>query len=139
MSSFYQIERMFHMDVQIRLGDLGLLLLGIALLILLIYGILVLKNVYASVLKIRKIIEKNEAHIDEIIKQTSAITSSVKDVGSKLSGDVKSVQKVVEQITASTETAAGSIAKNLLAIFIAVLQIAYIIKNLILRFPKQKK
>ena len=127
------------MDVQIRLGDLGLLLLGIALLILLIYGILVLKNVYASVLKIRKIIEKNEAHIDEIIKQTSAITSSVKDVGSKLSGDVKSVQKVVEQITASTETAAGSIAKNLLAIFIAVLQIAYIIKNLILRFPKQKK
>lgn len=127
------------MDVQIRLGDLGLLLLGIALLILLIYGILVLKNVYASVLKIRKIIEKNEAHIDEIIKQTSAITSSVKDVGSKLSGDVKSVQKVVEQITASTETAAGSIAKNLLAIFIAVLQIAYIIKNLIFRFPKQKK
>ena len=127
------------MDVQIRLGDLGLLLLGIALLILLIYGILVLKNVYASVLKIRKIIEKNEAHIDEIIKQTSAITSSVKDVGSKLSGDVKSVQKVVGQITASTETAAGSIAKNLLAIFIAVLQIAYIIKNLILRFPKQKK
>ncbi len=127
------------MDVQIRLGDLGLLLLGIALLILLIYGILVLKNVYASVLKIRKIIEKNEAHIDEIIKQTSAITSSVKDVGSKLSGDVKSVQKIVEQITASTETAAGSIAKNLLAIFIAVLQIAYIIKNLILRFPKQKK
>jgi len=127
------------MDVQIRLGDLGLLLLGIALLVLLIYGILVLKNVYASVLKIRKIIEKNEAHIDEIIKQTSAITSSVKDVGSKLSGDVKSVQKIVEQITASTETAAGSIAKNLLAIFIAVLQIAYIIKNLILRFPKQKK
>lgn len=127
------------MDVQIRLGDLGLLLLGIALLILLIYGILVLKNVYASVLKIRKIIEKNEAHIDEIIKQTSAITSSVKDVGSKLSGDVKSVQKIVEQITASTETAAGSIAKNLLAIFIAVLQIAYIIKNLIFRFPKQKK
>ncbi len=127
------------MDVQIRLGDLGLLLLGIALLVLLIYGILVLKNVYASVLKIRKIIEKNEAHIDEIIKQTSAITSSVKDVGSKLSGDVKSVQKIVEQITASTETAAGSIAKNLLAIFIAVLQIAYIIKNLIFRFPKQKK
>jgi len=139
MSSIYQEERMIRMDVQIRLGDLGLLLLGIALLILLIYGILVLKNVYESIVKIRKIIEKNETHIDEIIQQTSSITSSLKDVGSKISGDVKSAQKFMDQITAFTETAAGSIAKNLLTIFIAILQIAYIMKNLIFNFPKQKK
>lgn len=139
MSSIYQEERMIRMDVQIRLGDLGLLLLGIALLILLIYGILVLKNVYESIVKIRKIIEKNETHIDEIIQQTSSITSSLKDVGSKISGDVKSAQKFIDQITAFTETAAGSIAKNLLTIFIAILQIAYIMKNLIFNFPKQKK
>ncbi len=129
------------MDMQIRLGDLGFILLGIGLLILIIYAILVLKNLYFSTLSIKKIVEKNEEEIDKIIKQTPSILSNVKDISTEIAYDVKSAQQIIREIIGSTETAAVSIKKNtdILTGIISILQIAYMIKNFITGTKKNVK
>jgi len=103
------------MDATIRLGDAGLILIGLALLILLIYCIVFVRNLIPVVKNLNKILEDsrvisgiaadNAKDLDKIIRELSSSVGSISDV-------IKGNQSVVSALT-SLINAIGSL-KNLL-------------------------
>jgi hypothetical protein len=106
------------MDTTIRLGDAGLILIGLALLVLLIYCIVFVKNLIPVIKNVNKILEDsrvvsgiaadNAKDLDKVIHDLSTSVGSISDV-------IKGNQSVVAALT-SLINAIGSL-KNLLEKF----------------------
>jgi len=106
------------MDTTIRLGDAGLILIGLALLVLLIYCIVFVRNLIPVVKNVNKILEDsrvitgiaadNAKDVDKIVRELSSSVGSISDV-------IKGNQSVVAALT-SLINAIGSL-KNLLEKF----------------------
>lgn len=103
------------MDTTITLGDAGLILIGLAVLTLLIYCIVFVKNLIPVVKNMNKILEDTEVitgiaaerskDVDKIIGDVSTSVGSISDI-------IKGNQSVVAALT-SLVNAIGSL-KNLL-------------------------
>lgn len=103
------------MDTTISLGDAGLILIGLAVLVLLIYCIIFVKNLIPAVKNMSKILEdtqvisgiaaNNAKEVDKIIIDLSSSVGSISDI-------IKGNQSVVSAVT-SLINAIGSL-KNLL-------------------------
>jgi len=103
------------MNATITLGDAGLILIGLAVLVLLIYCIAFVKNLIPAVKNMNKILEdtkvitgiaaENAKEVDKIIGDLSSSVSSISDI-------IKGNQSVVAALT-SLVNAIGSL-KNLL-------------------------
>jgi uncharacterized protein YoxC len=103
------------MDTTISLGDAGLILIGLAVLVLLIYCIIFVKNLIPAVKNMSKILEdtqvisgiaaNNAKEVDKIIVDLSSSVGSISDI-------IKGNQSVVSALT-SLINAIGSL-KNLL-------------------------
>lgn len=103
------------MDTTISLGDAGLILIGLAVLVLLIYCIIFVKNLIPAVKNMGKILEdtqvisgiaaNNAKEVDKIIVDLSSSVGSISDI-------IKGNQSVVSALT-SLINAIGSL-KNLL-------------------------
>jgi len=103
------------MNTTITLGEAGTILIGLALLVLLIYCIIFVKNLIPAVKNMNKILEDaqvisgiaadNAKDIDNIIDEMSSSVSSISDV-------IKGNQSVIAALT-SLVNAIGSL-KNLL-------------------------
>lgn len=106
------------MDTTIRLGDAGLILIGLALLVLLIYCIVFVRNLIPVVKNVNKILEDsrvitgivadNAKDVDKIVRELSSSVGSISDV-------IKGNQSVVAALT-SLINAISSL-KNLLEKF----------------------
>ncbi len=129
------------MDMQIQLGDLGLILLGIGLLILLIYAILIFKNIYEITKNIKKIIHHHEANINELLDNAPLIATHVKSISHDLSDNIRSMQGTFHQIIHTTEKATGKLVKNqdLLGSLIGFIQILSLGKDIWNHFRSKKK
>jgi hypothetical protein len=102
------------MDTTITLGDAGLILIGLAVLVLLIYCIAFVKNLIPVVKNMNKILEDahvisgiaadNAKEVDKVIGDISSSVGSVSDI-------IKGNQSVVAALT-SLVNAIGSL-KNL--------------------------
>lgn len=103
------------MDTTITLGDAGLILIGLAVLILLIYCIAFVKNLIPAVKNMNKILEDTQVitgiaadkskEADKLISDLSSSIGSISDI-------IKGNQSVVAALT-SLVNAIGSL-KNLL-------------------------
>lgn len=103
------------MDTTITLGDAGLILIGLALLVLLFYCIVFVKNLIPAVKNMNKILEDtqvisgiaadNAKEVNKIIGDLSTSVGSISDI-------IKGNQSVVAALT-SLVSAVGSL-KNLL-------------------------
>jgi hypothetical protein len=103
------------MDTTITLGDAGLILIGLAVLTLLIYCIVFVKNLIPAVKNMNKILEDTQVitgiaaekskEVDKMIGDLSSSVGSISDV-------IKGNQSVVAALT-SLVNAIGSL-KNLL-------------------------
>lgn len=129
------------MDIQIRLGDLGLAFLGIALLILIVYAILVLKNLNGIMKTIRKTLEENQHNINNVLNEAPSIAKNMNNISTNLSDDVKALQGTIDTIIGTTEVAAGSLGSNheLVKGVIGIIQALAIVKEWIGSFGRKKK
>jgi uncharacterized protein YoxC len=103
------------MDTTISLGDAGLILIGLAVLVLLVYCIFFVRNLIPAVKNMSKILEdaqvisgiaaNNAKEVDKIIVDLSSSVGSISDI-------IKGNQSVVAALT-SLINAIGSL-KNLL-------------------------
>jgi uncharacterized protein YoxC len=103
------------MNTTITLGDAGLILIGLAILVLLVYCIIFVKNLIPAVKNMNKILEDaqvisgiaadNAKEIDKIVGDVSSSVTSLSDV-------IKGNQSVIAALT-SLINAIGSL-KNLL-------------------------
>lgn len=127
------------MTIQISLSDLGSILLGLALLILIIYAIYLLKNLIDIIKVFRKILQENQSNINQVLKQAPSIAQNIENISSDLSHDLNSVQKTFDQIIGSTEIAAASLTKNknILSNIISISQVIYSLKGFISNFPSK--
>ncbi len=103
------------MNTTITLGDAGLILIGLAVIVLLVYSIVFVRNLIPAVKNINKILEdtqvitgiaaENAKELDKVIGDISSSVGSISDI-------IKGNQSVVAALT-SLINAAGSL-KNLL-------------------------
>ncbi|AOT70279.1 DUF948 domain-containing protein [Geosporobacter ferrireducens] len=129
------------MDATIRVGDLATLLLGGALLVLITYGIFLLKNLNDTLKVIRKIVEDNRSNIDEILDKVPGIATNIESISSDLSHDVRAVQGTIDQIVGTTEAAAGALSENtdILSILVGFVQVINIFRDFISGFRRKRK
>jgi uncharacterized protein YoxC len=103
------------MDTAITIGDAGLILIGLAILVLLIYCIICVKNLIPVIKNVNKILEDsrvitgiaadNAKEVDKIIGDLSSSVGSISDI-------IKGNQSVISALT-NLINAIGSL-KNLL-------------------------
>jgi uncharacterized protein YoxC len=103
------------MDTTITLGDAGLILIGLAVLVLLIYCIIFVKNLIPTIKNVNRILEDTQVitaitadkakDLDKIVSDLSSSVGSISDI-------IKGNQSVVAAIT-SLINAVGSL-KNLI-------------------------
>ena len=103
------------MNTTITLGEAGLILIGLAVIILLIYSIVFVRNLIPAVKNMNRILEdtqvitgiaaENAKDVDKVIRDVSTSIGSISDI-------IKGNQSVVAALT-SLINAAGSL-KNLL-------------------------
>ncbi len=129
------------MDATIRVGDLATLLLGGALLVLITYGIFLLKNLNDTLKVIRKIVEDNRSNIDEILDKAPGIATNIESISSDISHDVRAVQGTIDQIVGTTEAAAGALSENtdILSILVGFVQVINIFRDFISGFRRKRK
>ncbi|TCO78631.1 DUF948 domain-containing protein [Marinisporobacter balticus] len=129
------------MDVQISLGDLGIMLLGFSLFVLIIYAILLLKNLTDTIKVFRSVLQDNQSNIEQILNQVPSIAQNVESISSDLSRDVKAVQHTFDNMIGKTEVAAARLTKNkdVLSSIAGVMQVIYFIKKFMRTFPLKKK
>ncbi|KXG74153.1 DUF948 domain-containing protein [Thermotalea metallivorans] len=129
------------LDTPIRLGDLGILLLGAALLVLIIYAISILKNLNETMKILRKIVEDNEANIKKVLDKAPAIAENIESISGDLSHDVKAVQGTIDRFVGTTEAAAGALAENtdVLTGIIGIIQVLMVIKDFLSGFYRKRR
>lgn len=90
------------MDITLSLKDMGLLLMGAGLIVLLIYGIILVKNLIESVKLTNKILADSQAVSAIVSERAKEIDSIVGDVAvsvGSISGAIKGNQSTVKAIT----------------------------------------
>lgn len=97
------------MDITIKLSDLGLILLWIALLVLLFYLILVLKRFYETMKTVQDVISSNKDNIEKTLKEIPSIVKNVDEITSEVSHDVKAVRGTIDNLTSKGEIASAAI------------------------------
>lgn len=129
------------MDTMIRLGDLGVMLLGAALFVLIIYAILFLKNLNDTIKEVKSIVAQNRDSIDQVLDQAPSIATHIESMSADLSRDVKAVQGTIDQIVGTTEAAAGALAENtdVWTAILGVIQVVYVFKEFINGFTRKKR
>lgn len=129
------------MNTMIRLGDLGLMLLGTALFILIIYAILFLKNLSDTIKELKTIVVQNRDNIDKVLDQAPSIATNIESMSADLSRDVKAVQGTIDQIVGSTEAAAGALAENtdVWTGILGIIQAVYVLKEFINGFTRKRR
>lgn len=103
------------MDTTITLGDAGLLLIGLALLVLIIYCIFFVRNLIPAIKNINKILEDTQVISGIAAEKTKEVQKIIDDVSisvSSVSEIIKGNQSMVAALT-SIINAIGSL-KNLL-------------------------
>jgi len=111
------------MDATIRLGDAGLILIGLALLVLLIYCISLVRNLIPVV--------KN---LNRILSDSSVISGIAAE-------NAKEADTVIHELTASLSSVAKAIKGNqsIIASFAQIAKAAASLKNLLEKFNKNEK
>jgi uncharacterized protein YoxC len=121
------------LNAQISLGDLGMVLLGIAFLVLIIYAIILLKNLSDTIKLVQNTLRRNQSNIDGILNEAPSIAKNIESISGDVSQDIQSLQKTFDTITSNAEAAATSFSKNsnFLNWIISGIQIIYSAKELI--------
>lgn len=129
------------MDATIRVGDLAAFLLGSALLVLIIYGIFLLKNLNDTLRVLRKIVEENRSNIDEVLDKAPGIAANIESISSDLSHDIRAVQGTIDHIVGTTEAAAGALSEHtdILSTLMGFVQILNIFREFIGGFRRKKR
>lgn len=129
------------MNATITLGDLGLILLGTALLILLIYGIMVLKNLYETIKALKQLVEDNRKSIDLVLDQAPSIAANIESISEDVAHDVKVIQGTIDQIAGTSEVAVASLAEHtdVLTSIVGVVQFINVIKDFLSGLGKKKR
>ncbi|WP_053954873.1 DUF948 domain-containing protein [Inediibacterium massiliense] len=119
------------MEVRISLGDLGIFFLGGAFFILLIYGIILLKNLNDTLNMVKKVIGNNEQNIDQVLEEAPSIAKNIESLSHDLSHNVKAAQSTFDQILGTTEIAASKVSDHtdLLSSLMGIVQAIYTIKE----------
>jgi uncharacterized protein YoxC len=129
------------MNATITFGDLGVFLLGIALLVLIIYAIMTLKNLYETIKVVKKLIEDNQKSINSVLEQAPSIASNIESISEDVAYDVKVIQGTIDQIAGTSEVAVGALAQNtdVLTSVVGVIQVIYAVKDFIGGLHKKRK
>ncbi|MFZ5968636.1 MAG: hypothetical protein ACOYVK_15890 [Bacillota bacterium] len=129
------------MDATIRLGDLGIALIGIGLLVFIVYAIMILRNVNEMLKAAREIMEKNRTNIDKVLDRAPTIASNIESISTDLSHDVKAVQGTIDQLVGTSEVAAGVLAENtdVLASILGVIQLIFTLKETFTPFRRKRR
>jgi uncharacterized protein YoxC len=129
------------MDATIRLGDLGLLLLGAALIVLIVYAIMVLKNLNDTLKIFRKLVNDNRENIDLVLDQAPSIAENIESISGDLAHDVKAFQGTIDQIAGTSEVAAGALSEHtdIMTSILGVVKFIIVIKEFFEGLGKKKR
>lgn len=129
------------MNATIRLGDLGLFLLGTALIVLIVYGIFVLKNLNDTMKVVKKLLEDNKNSIDKVLDQAPAIAAHIESISGDIAHDVKAIQGTIDQLAGASEVAAGTLADNtdVLTKIASFLQVIFLIRDFFSGLYRKKR
>ncbi|MDK2919348.1 MAG: hypothetical protein PWQ37_2081 [Candidatus Petromonas sp.] len=130
------------MNVTISLADLGLILLWVALLVLIIYIILVLKNFNDTLKEVKEVVSSNKENIKKTLEEIPSIAKNIDDITGEVSHDVKAVRGTIDNITEKSEVASASLSEtgDLITSIAAAIQAGLFMKNLIQSiFSKSKR
>ncbi|MEW9123697.1 MAG: DUF948 domain-containing protein [Thermotaleaceae bacterium] len=128
------------MDATIKVRDLAAFLLGGSFLILIIYAILLLKNLNDTTKIFRKIVEDNRHNIDEILDKAPGIAANIESISGDVSHDLRALQGTFDQIVGTTEAAADALSENsdFISHFLGFVQIINIFREFISGFRKKR-
>lgn len=129
------------MNVTISLGDLGLMILWAALLVLIIYIILVLKKFNATMKEIQEVIGSNKENIEKTLNEIPSIAKNLDEITGEVSHDVKAVRGTIDSITEKSEIAATSLTNtgDLINGISSAIQVGFFLKNLIEKISTKKR
>jgi len=93
------------MDATIRLSDLGLIILWLAILVLIFYVVMTLKRVLETLKEVQKIINDNRENIDKTLQELPSISKNIEELTSEFSKDIKSVKGTIDNFKQKSELA----------------------------------
>lgn len=90
------------MEITLSLKDMGIILIGIGLIVLIVYGIILIKNLTVSVKLTNKILEDSQSISSIAAERTKEVNSIIGDLGISLgsvSQAIKGNQSTVKAVT----------------------------------------
>ena len=129
-------------NININLGDLGLIILWAALLVLIFYLILVLRKFNATLKEVEEIISTNKENIQKTLDEIPSIAKNIDTITGEVSDDVKSVRDTIDTITEKSGAAAEALADtdSIITGIAAIIQVFLFVKNFWKNtFPKKKR
>ncbi len=85
------------------LSDIGKFILWAAFLIILVYFVFILRQIYVALKDLTKVVDDNRAQIDETLKSAPGITRNFEKISANLSKDVEAFNSTVSNIASLSE------------------------------------
>jgi uncharacterized protein YoxC len=85
------------------LNDFGRFILWGAFLIILIYFVFILRQIYVALKDLTKVVDDNRAQIDETLKSAPGITRNFEKISKNLSKDVEAFNGTVSNLASISE------------------------------------
>jgi len=119
-------------ELTVSLSDLGMIILWAALLVLIIYLTLVLKNLYGTLKEVQEVLSTNRENIDNTLAQVPSIAQNIEEITGEVSHDVQTVRGTLDAIAHKSEIAAASIddTGDIITGIASVIQVGMFIKNI---------
>ena len=99
-------------EIIFTLKDIGMFVLWVLLCGILVYIILLLKNLYSSVKVLKGIIKNNEESINKVLDESPGISKNINDISSDLAYDMSLFKGTVENIAETSESVTNVIKEN---------------------------
>lgn len=102
------------MNVQLTftLADIGWLVVWFLVSAALIYLVLILSRLYASLKIVNKLVAENRDNIDKILDEVPGISKSVNEITEEIAHGTKSFRGTVDNIASTSESVTGAINEN---------------------------
>jgi uncharacterized protein YoxC len=101
-----------NMQLTFSLADIGWLVIWALVSVILIYLVLILSRLYASLKIVNKLVAENRDNIDKILDEVPGISKSVNEITDEIAHGTQAFRGTVDNIASSSESVTGAINEN---------------------------
>ncbi|BEP27697.1 hypothetical protein [Helicovermis profundi] len=99
-------------EIIFTLKDIGMFVLWLLLCGILVYIILLLKNLYSSLKVVKGIIKNNEESINKVLDESPGISKNINDISKEVAYDLSVFKGTIDNIAETSESVTGVIKDN---------------------------